>query len=315
MSSILDRVRAKVTPAKQHIQDFQLATQVFFETKPYAIGFKENRQTGKRIYYVSKADPVPDALTAIAADVIQNLRSSLDHIAYQLVLDGRSGTKPDWTVYYPISGSATHYPATRRGKIKGVRQEVVDAIDATEPYKGGKGHALWQLNELNKPDKHELLIRAGSFYGGVEISPTLRTMMSSMLKDPAKIAEVDQLIPPLFLRPADELLSLKIGDELYIEPLDHEMDKDRRFSVGISFNAPGVVECEPAIKTLQDLTNLLDEIITVLGRLLPRDFRWLIMRVSEVADIEFWFSFPGHAPTRGEKDPNRRASNISTGPS
>jgi hypothetical protein len=244
MSKAIDRIRAKVTRAKQHIQDFQLALGSFYDTKPYAVGIKEDTQAGKRIYYVVKADPSPDELTAIVADVIQNLRSPLDHIAYQLVLDARSGTKPEWVVYYPISGSATDYPATRRGKIKGVRQEVIDAIDETEPYKGGKGHALWQLNELNKPDKHELLIGAGMFLGGVDISPDfMRTF-----KELPGFEHIE--IPPLFLRPADKLFALKVGDELYIEPLNLKVAENRRFTFNISLNAPGVVECEPVIKTL-----------------------------------------------------------------
>src|SRR6267143_4934659 len=177
MSAIVDRIRAKITRAKQHIQDFQLGLKAFADTKPYAVAHKENVETAKRIYYVAKADPIPDQLTAIAADVIQYLRSPLDHIAYQLVLDARSGAEPDWLVYYPISGSAADYPATRKSKIKGVRQEVIDAIDATAPYKGGKGHALWQLNALNKPDKHELLIGAGGFSAGIDISVDFKAML------------------------------------------------------------------------------------------------------------------------------------------
>src|SRR2546422_437235 len=101
MSRQLDRIRAKITRAKQHIQDFQLGLKAFHDTAPYAIRMKEDAQTNKRIYYIAKAEPVPDSLATIAADIIQNLRSPLDHIAYQLVLDARGGTEPEWTVYYP----------------------------------------------------------------------------------------------------------------------------------------------------------------------------------------------------------------------
>jgi hypothetical protein len=226
-------------------------------------------QSGKRIYYVSKVDRVPDNLTAIAADVIQNLRSPLDHIAYQLVLAARGGTEPEWTVYYPIAGSATHYPATRNGKIKGVRQEVINAIDATEPYKGGKGHALWQLSELNKPDKHELLISAAAFTTGVDISGTITKDFQKM-KVPADwpYNPKDIKVPPLFLKET-RTAPLNVGDELYIEPIDEEVIENRAFTFEVSLNAPGVLKPEPAIKTLQDMANLVDEIITKLGRLLP----------------------------------------------
>jgi hypothetical protein len=263
MTDTFRLIQAKVTRAKQHVQDFQLALSAFNNTKPYVVAIKEDLEAGKRIYYVAKADPVPDSVATIAADVIQNLRSPLDQIAYQLVLDARGGAEPNWFVYYPICGNATDYPSLRNRFIKGVRQEVVDAIDTTEPYKGGKGHAIWQLNALNKPDKHKLLVGAGSFSSGVEITQTFSTCLK-------KIPGFENISPlPVFLTPADRLLALKVGDELYIEPLDHEVAEDRRFAFDVSFNEPSVIECEPALKTLQDMTNLVDGIIGTLGRFLP----------------------------------------------
>ena len=112
MSDIIERIRAKVTRAKQHVQDFQLGLQAFYDSAPYEVRTNDDPQAGKRIYYMAKADRVPYELATIAADIIQNLRSPLDHIANALVLDARGGAPPDWKVYYPISGSAADYPAT-----------------------------------------------------------------------------------------------------------------------------------------------------------------------------------------------------------
>lgn len=265
MGTVLERIRAAVTRAKQHVQDFQLGLQAFYDTTPYEVRTKDNPQTGGRIYYFAKADPVPYELTTIAADVIQNLRSPLDHIANALVLDARSGTPPDWKVYYPISGSATDYPATRGGRIKGVRQEVIDAIDATEPYKGGKGHALWQLNELNKRGKHIDLIGAVTVEDGVD----LRSIFKDVFKDsmPAWYFQSFKSVPPVFVRPIKSP-PLNVGDVLHAESLDTKMDKDRRFSFAVTLHAAGIIEREPALKALQDFTNLVDEIIMKLGRLL-----------------------------------------------
>lgn len=261
MSKPIDRIRAKITRAKQHIQDFHLGLRAFYDTKPYTIGIKEKPEIGKRIYYVTKVDCVPDALTAIAADVIQNLRSPLDHIAYQLVLDARSGTKPDWTVYYPISGSAAQYPATRGGKIKGVRQEVIDAIDATEPYKGGKGHALWQLNELNKPDKHQILVLAGSIVS-VDIA--------GLVLRQRPVDEFQRLwssLPPMFFRGVSTA-PIDVGYEILIDSIDRKVADKERFKFDVAIYEPGVIEPHPALKTLQDMANLVDDIVTQLGRFL-----------------------------------------------
>jgi hypothetical protein len=263
MPRTIDRIRAKVTRAKQHIQDFQLALKAFYNTNPYRVEINEDTQSGKRIYYVAKADPIPDdTVVAIATDVLQNLRAVLDQIAFQLEVIGNGGSEPKHRVYFPIANSASEYPTTRNTNIKSMRKDAIDAIDATQPYKGGQGHALWQLNALNKADKHKIMVAAGSFYGGVDISGTVNIALKCMGIDFPDIE-------PLFIKPADKLLSMKVGDPLYSEPLGHEMDKNRRFAFDPSFHEPNVIQCEPASKTLQDMTNLVDALFTTLEPLFP----------------------------------------------
>jgi hypothetical protein len=262
MSEAVDRIRAKVTRAKQHIQDFQLRLRAFYDTNPYEVRTKVDPQAGKRIYYVARADPVPDALAAIAADALQNLHAPLDHIAHQLVLNARGGAQPKKPVHFPFSKSADDYPSRRKSEIQGVRQDVVDAIDATEPYKGGKGHALWQLHQLNVADKHHLLVGAATIASGVDISPDLNAWLRSVG------ASEDVRVPPLFVREADRQ-PVKVGYELYIEPIEHEVHKDRQFTFDVAFYQPGVIELEPAMKTLQDFANLVDALVTRFEPFLP----------------------------------------------
>jgi hypothetical protein len=261
---IANKIRAKVTRAEQHIQDFQLGLSAFLKTSPYGIAIKENPNGGYPIYYVSKVNPTPDTLAATAADVVQNLRSALDTLAYQLVLGANGGTKPKGKVYFPISKTPTDYKGTRRGNVKGVRQEVVDAIDATEPYKGGKGHALWQLQQLSNADKHELLIEAGVAVSmGVDIGIDFEHMIR---KTPGfeNIA-----IPPIFIREVGDLRPMKVGDELYIGPAEPEVAQKRRFAFNVSIYAPGIVDNEPAVKTLKRMSDVVGSIVTDVGRFLP----------------------------------------------
>jgi hypothetical protein len=270
----IDRITAKVTRAKQHLQDFQLGLTKFFNDNPYAILMKDAPETGQRIHYVSHVAEVPDPLAAIAADVIQNLRVPLDHIAYQLRLGGTCPPKPKEGVYFPISSSSTDYHATRRGHIKGVRQEVIEAIDATEPYKGGKGHALWQLQHMNNPDKHHLLVLAVSQYVGFDVTSMARAMFSQMREanPDARIPDaktLDSLYRPLIVSPIGGLRPLKVGDELLREPIDHKVYGERKFAFQVSFHQPGTIEGEPAIKTLHDMANLVGDIVARLGKFLP----------------------------------------------
>ncbi len=254
MTKTVDRIRAKVTRANQHIEDFQLALRAFYDTKPYSIRIKEDSEAGKRIYYLGEVTEVPMNVEAIAADARTNLRSVLDQLAYQLEWLG-CGAEPKQRVYYPIAKSAAEYPALRDRNIKCAGRAAIDAIDATEPYKDGKGHALWQLNELHKVDDHRLLVAAGSYFSGVEIASGMVQRMRRLVD-----WEIPDL-PPLFIVPADKLLPLKAGDELYLEPLDEEVDEKRQFTFDVSFYQPGIIEGEPALKTLQDMTNLVDDLV------------------------------------------------------
>ena len=266
MSDRIDRIRAIVNRAKQHIQDFQLGLTAFYDSRPYEISTDEQTEPGERLYRLVKVNAVPHPLTTIAADVIQNLRGPLDILAYQLVLDANGGTHPAGkdVVYYPITSAASEYRALRARNIKGVRQEVIDAIDATEPYPSGKGHALWQLNELNKFPKHKDLLSTASVQDGVDF----RTFRAQLNWDHIFGPELWDSMPTLFLRPA-ESSPLDAGDVLVREPASEKVDDKRKFSIAVTLHAPGIIEREAALNFFKNTANLVDSIVTSLGKFLP----------------------------------------------
>ncbi|MGA8763942.1 MAG: hypothetical protein WB562_13835, partial [Candidatus Sulfotelmatobacter sp.] len=79
-----------------------------------------------------------------------------DHLANQLAWVG-SGKEPGRRVEFPIAKDAGTYQREKAGKVKGILPEVIKVIDALEPYKNGKGEALWRLHELDNIDKHRTL--------------------------------------------------------------------------------------------------------------------------------------------------------------
>jgi DNA primase len=121
----------KIDRAKKHIADLDADRKAFLDTRPYAVGAKRDPQTRKPIYYVTKVDPTPIALAATIGDIIQNLRSALDHLAYQLFLVGTAGSAgAGRRVYFPIARDAAEYKKDSARKVKGLRQDALDAIDA-----------------------------------------------------------------------------------------------------------------------------------------------------------------------------------------
>ena len=162
-------VIVKVERAKEHFQLLKNEERDYINSEPYTVVCKSDIKTRCLIYFVESICPTPLKLSAVLGDTINNLRSSLDHLAYQLVWVG-TGKIPANHVYFPISGNSGDYLKQRKCQLKGATKKAIDAIDALKPYKGGND-TLWRLHKLNNIDKHRVLITAGSAFRSVDLGP------------------------------------------------------------------------------------------------------------------------------------------------
>jgi len=87
-------IRIKIERAKEHIDDLKSEVDAFRFSlnQPDVIGSKSNPQTGEFTFYIIDLPEAPATLSTISGDALHNLRSSLDHLAHQLVLV--AGNKP-----------------------------------------------------------------------------------------------------------------------------------------------------------------------------------------------------------------------------
>ncbi|HEX8843333.1 MAG TPA: hypothetical protein VF791_01635 [Pyrinomonadaceae bacterium] len=152
----LSLIRLKVERAKKHIRDFEVLKTEFIKTKPYTLVTDFDPHTGYNNTRVTNLTSPPVELGLIAGDAIHNLRSALEHLARQLVLI--NGGTPTIQTGFPVWEDPTEYRAQRNRRVQGMKQSAIDAIDATEPYNGGKGTGLWVLHDLDIADKHHALL-------------------------------------------------------------------------------------------------------------------------------------------------------------
>jgi hypothetical protein len=116
------------------------------------------------LYRAADVPSVPTQCAPIIGDVLYNLRSALDHFAWQLLrLDGQV---PDakHNPQFPIKDTALNGKGRPRHITiqPGIRdQRILDALTAVQPYemlaKYGQplwGQTLWLVNELCNADKH-----------------------------------------------------------------------------------------------------------------------------------------------------------------
>jgi hypothetical protein len=107
-----------------------------------------------------------EEISLIAGDVIHNLRSALDHLAWAMASEFSGGEPPDPTgVQFPIRDTAAAFGEARR-----VRAQLAVAhwqfIESVQPYHGVDGrsdswhgpynHQLALLRDLSNDDKHRL---------------------------------------------------------------------------------------------------------------------------------------------------------------
>lgn len=148
-------IREKVDRSKKHLDDLVIARNRFFDPKPYVFESKRDPQTGFDIFSVTNLKAPPHEIGLIAGDVIHNLRSALDHLAFQLML--ANNQVPDKHTCFPIFDDGPTYNANRARRVRGMAQAAIHGIDAAKPYEGGTNE-LWCLHRLDIADKHHSLL-------------------------------------------------------------------------------------------------------------------------------------------------------------
>jgi hypothetical protein len=240
----LSLIRVKIERAKKHFHDLQAARTQFMEGTPYRIDCEHNAQSGYNLYRVFDIQAPPAEIGLITGDVIHNLRSALDHLAYQLVLV--NGSTPSKQTAFPIWDNASDYHAQRARRVTGMAQAAIDAIDVFEPYQLGKGAGLWVLHYLDIADKHHALL-----------TPLINVTEASFMIPgywERNYKGVGGISFPNFKKPLHD------GD--VVATREAEMDKDLNLTLDIAFTEPDVIEGRAIVKTLDHLIVLVDDVIT-----------------------------------------------------
>jgi hypothetical protein len=259
--------------ANKQFADLQAELDAFLKSGPYKVGTKRDPETGRLVYYVTSVRETPITIALRAGQVVHELRGTLDHLAYQLLLVNGVPESDTHLFDFPI-GRDLHSYQSQRGKlkgfrtskgrvVKGMRQDAIDAIDAVEPYVGGKGALLWTLHDLDNVKKHRTILTAGSSFRSVDLGrhliKGLRETVRSLGDDGFQIP--DDFEMPIFYRPAESGFPLKAGYELLILGAEDEPDEKQQFRFEVAFAESNVVEGKPIIPFLQEATDLINGII------------------------------------------------------
>ena len=253
-------LQVKLERAKQHHSELEAALKNFFSTSPYKIRTRKN-DAGKLVYYVSDVADLPVTIPLIIGDVIQNLRSALDHLAYDLWTKEAGGRGREDKIYFPIDKDEASYNSNKARKTQGISAQYLAIIDSLSPYPGGND-SLWRIHTLNNRDKHRLLVTVGSSFQSVDLGAYMTAGMRRMPNLPERMrANLPDL--SFFLKPGDNLFPLTVGKELFIGGEDDEEVPNMQFRFNIALHEPGIVEGEPVIDVLSAMIAEVERIGTL----------------------------------------------------
>lgn len=256
-------VLRKVERANKHIHDFNIAARGFLRDKVDGLRFEDDPNTGDRTYYLTELPPIPAEVGLIAGDALQNLRSALDHLIWQLVL--ANGKVPTRSNSFPVADSSAKYiAALGNGKVKGVRKDAIDAIDAIKPYKGGDDQ-IWHIHALNNVDKHRLMLTTCLTVPARSLMPSETSKLEALFR----ACHPGEPVPNLrggFLNIPNPI-SLKAGYPLLTVP-KADLKEDVKFIVHVAFNEPGIIRPQPVIHALQAMAHHVYDIIIGFDRFL-----------------------------------------------
>ncbi|MBK5215640.1 MAG: hypothetical protein JJE53_02445 [Candidatus Pacebacteria bacterium] len=255
--------RTKLKRAEDKLKELQDWVNKYFAAIPYKVAVRINSDRRPE-YYIADVIDVPLEIVLLAGEAIQNLRSALDHLAYNAFkFNSNNQTKEGINIYFPIEDSQEKYIQQKTRKTEGIPSEVIDKFDSFKPYKEGN-ITLWKLNKLNNIDKHRLLIAVGSSFGSLNIAPTIWETMRSVV--PEKMPQIEKILPALFILPADKLLPLKKDDVLFLDLPDKVPNSAIQFQFHIAFNESGVVEGDEITEVLK---NMYEEVLRIYNEVEP----------------------------------------------
>src|SRR5260370_9753003 len=146
---IFSHSRTRIRWAEEYISDFKRERESFLHREPYTHVVEPDGQGVYEVHKVKLTETVPDALTKYTVAVVENLRATLDMVAFAI----RSGDSD----YFPFCRTAADMEARLGSACKDFAKEIRALFASFQPYKGGDD-LLWALNELCKPFKHRVIV-------------------------------------------------------------------------------------------------------------------------------------------------------------
>lgn len=160
-----DSVEQKVFRAKQHYDALVRELRMQFHGHTGKVVMDADAPSDFNIVIDAE---LSKQVALILGDCLNNLRSSLDYLIWELVLASHS--QPGKQNMFPVCQKLETFKEAKRSRLAGLSEEMIAEVEFLQPYNGGdyRERPLWLLDELNNIHKHRrlLLIKLRAAWAG-----------------------------------------------------------------------------------------------------------------------------------------------------
>lgn len=200
----------------EHFDALQDSIHEFFGRDPYEVAYDLEPESNQYVVRVKVRERPPPEWSPVIGDIVHNMRSALDHLAWQLVI--RNGCKPFGKTRFPIFSrdpfDRSLYSKTKHWKnalnrwqtqTEGMHPRDIAFLKDLQPYQrmdDATPHPLDWLKEFSNWDKHrELHFATSAFVGplfylkessrNVAIQPFDVRLRGDVFEDGAEVARFE----------------------------------------------------------------------------------------------------------------------------
>lgn len=157
-----DSAGLKIDRASKHINEL---SELFDKKRPFSYILETNTKTGKRSTFAKKNEAVIKEASLIFGDIIQNLRTSLDHAYWDIVSPFAANESELRKIQFPFSKTADTLNNEIKNRLANkVSPSFQQALRDLKPHgEPGGNEFLYLVHKLNLIDKHKRFIPTGDY--------------------------------------------------------------------------------------------------------------------------------------------------------
>ena len=157
---------AKLGRAKKHLDTLRDGIDGFLESRPYAAIIEPDPEHPNYVVRVQTQQTPPESWGLDVGDFLNNARSTLDHLIYELSGLPATAIRERKRLQFPIfdyrerRGKRPGYVDTKDRYLNGLSPKDQALIERVQPYHRGQDFSsdpLSLLASLNNPDKHQIV--------------------------------------------------------------------------------------------------------------------------------------------------------------